>query len=353
MKIYNSLPHILLLTSFLCSFTVIANTAIHTAKNTTKLNTISKINAVMDKIMDENAYPGISMVISFNGNIYHHAQKGFINVETKTSANIDTKFRMYSVTKGLTILLTTKLAEQGVLGLHVPIGQYLPDLPIDKKKLTPQQLLDHKSGIRHYKGAQEWMALSQQHCQTPKDAIQYFINDPLISEPGKQEHYSSFAYVLLSAVIEASSGLTLENVMDKYLFSKSNVSRVTFDDPTAYNKDVNTSTFYEKANNIQIIAPAVDNSCKFGSGNINASPLEISHIFSAMYANNSASTDTFKKLFPLLSVSGEGLGGRSTLLVDPSNNVVIVIAANARGGNLQPYANEISDIIRLNQPLQN
>jgi CubicO group peptidase (beta-lactamase class C family) len=223
-------------------------------------------------------------------------------------------------------------------------------------QLTSLQLLNHKSGIRHYKGTDEWVKLMLEHCQTPNDAIQYFIKDPLIEIADEKEHYSSFGYVLLSAVMEASSGQSLEILMEKYLFNKSHVDRVDFDDPTNLNIDVNTSLFFEPSNNKQMIAPAANNSCKFGAGNINASPGAISKVFSAFNEGKLSSLKTVELLFsqfasheayPKLSLGGEGLGGRSVLLTYPTDNLVIVIAANARGGNLQPYANEIANIVRI------
>jgi hypothetical protein len=53
------------------------------------------------------------------------------------------------------------------------------------------------------------------------------------------------------------------------------------------------------------------------------------------------------KIFSKVSISGEGLGGCSVMVAYPRDNLVVVIAANARGGNLQPYASEIADIVRL------
>jgi len=349
------LPAYLLLIIFLLSFTAIAKPTKHTTKSTT----ITKIDKVMNKILQENSYPGISLAIFLNGQTYHHRQQGLINIEQKKAADQDTQFRMYSVTKGLTMLLAAILVEHKLLDVNAPIGQYLPNLPEDKKQLTAQQLIDHKSGIRHYQGMGEWVALMQQHCENPNDAIKHFINDPLIDEPGKNEHYSSFAYVLLSAVMEASSGLTMNTLMDKYLFNKSQVERISFDDPTQLAQDDNTSLFYEPVNNVQKVAPAADNSCKFGAGNINASAFAISKIFSAFNEGKLSSIETVELLFPKTSAidsspakasfGGEGLGGRSILHVYPNDNLVIVIAANARGGNLQPYANDIAEII-LSQP---
>jgi hypothetical protein len=61
--------------------------------------------------------------------------------------------------------------------------------------------------------------------------------------------------------------------MEKHLFDKSNVSRIAFDDPVNAPKDTNITLFYEPSNESHMIATHADNSCKFGAGTINTTPL--------------------------------------------------------------------------------
>jgi hypothetical protein len=39
------------------------------------------------------------------------------------------------------------------------------------------------------------------------------------------------------------------------------------------------------------------------------------------------------------------LGGRSVAVAYPTARTIVVIAANARGGNLEPYAHRIADAL--------
>ena len=79
----------------------------------------------------------------------------------------------------------------------------------------------------------------------------------------------------------------------------------------------------------------------FRSGAINASPESLLKVFSNFYSNNSANLPLPERI----SMGGEGLGGRSALIAYPKEKLVVIVVANARGGNLQPYASEIAEAL--------
>lgn len=298
-----------------------------------------KIDEILDRISQEHDYPGVSLAVSYDDKVYFK-QTGYADIAIGRSLNNETIFRMYSLTKGVTEILANLLVKNESLDLELPVAFYLPNIPIHLQEITVQHLLSHKSGIRHYSSNDEWLRLSQNHCTSPQMAMPEFINDSLISEPGEEINYTSFGYVLLSAVIEVAGKKPLEELMSEFIFVPSKALRIEFDNPEN-NERLNVTSFYEPVVEGYIEAPFVDNSCKFGAGAINASPESLLKVFSHFYSNNSAN-------FPLperISMGGEGLGGRSALIAYPKENLVVIVVANARGGNLQPYASEIAEAL--------
>jgi serine beta-lactamase-like protein LACTB, mitochondrial len=301
--------------------------------------TEGNIDEILDRISQEHDYPGVSLAVSYDHKVYVK-QTGYADIAIGSSLNNETIFRMYSLTKGVTEILANLLVKHGSLDLGLPVSFYLPNIPIHLQEITVQQLLSHKSGIRHYSGNDEWLRLSQNHCPSPHMAMPEFINDSLISEPGEEINYTSFGYVLLSAVIEVAGKKPFEELMSEFIFVPSKALRIELDNPKN-NGRLNVTSFYEPLEEGYIEAPFVDNSCKFGAGAINASPESLVKVFSHFYSNNSAD-------FPLperLSMGGEGLGGRSALIAYPKENLIVIVVANARGGNLLPYATEIAEAL--------
>jgi len=308
-------------------------------------NKTSEISDILSSIQTEQGYPGISLAISFGDNSYSD-QIGYADTSEAIALDSETIFRSYSLTKGLTEILSRILVRNKMLDLSSPISTYIPNLPIHIRQITGQQLLSHRSGIRHYHSNEEWLSLSMRDCDSPADILESFINDPLVVEVGKEKHYSSFGYVLLSNVIESAAGKSFVNLMSNYVLDPSGTQRTEFDNPKKLHENV--TKFYEPSNGEYLEAPDINNSCKFGGGGINSTPTEIAQIFSVYFSGKltkETSSQVSGSLPKRLNLSGEGLGGRSALVAYPNENLTVVIMANARGGNLQPYAAKIAELI--------
>ncbi len=77
-----------------------------------------------------------------------------------------------------------------------------------------------------------------------------------------------------------------------------------------------------------------------------ASPADIAKIYSAYYAGQLTPANTSVDYATgRISLGGEGLGGRSALVTYPQHKLTVVVAANARGGDLMPFANQIADVL--------
>lgn len=96
--------------------------------------------------------------------------------------------------------------------------------------ITLLQLATHMSGIRHY--ADESEARSRQHCSSVAEALKIFADDPLVHPPGASETYSSWSYVLLSAVLEGAPSKGYEQAMADLVFDPLGLSSPLIDDPS-------------------------------------------------------------------------------------------------------------------------
>jgi len=152
---------------------------------------IKHARLILDSIIQSGDYVGLSAAVTYKGKIVLADGFGYKNLDKKIKPDENTLFRIYSISKGLAGLLALKLVEEGKLDLDQPIGGIIPDLPDHLHAITPKQLLAHLSGIRHYNGWEEWNAISQDHCSSPFDALEVFIKDTLLFEPGEKVSYTS------------------------------------------------------------------------------------------------------------------------------------------------------------------
>jgi CubicO group peptidase (beta-lactamase class C family) len=125
-------------------------------------------------------------------------------------------FQIGSMTKQFTAISILMLHEQGKINVNDEIVKYLPDYP-NGKNITVHHLLTHTSGIKDYtKMKTLWAAAKKDH--SPKEFVDFFKNEPAVSNPGDIFKYNNSGYAILGHIIEVASGETYENFVEKHIF---------------------------------------------------------------------------------------------------------------------------------------
>ena len=229
--------------------------------------------SLLTAFYESNAVPiaGFSVTVLHRGKVAFSESRGVINVETQQAATPRTRYRIYSTSKSLTAVAAMRLAEQGRLDLDAPIGRLMPDLPEHVKPITARQLMGHRAGVRHYRSG-EWVSVSDWNCPGPRDAMVDFIDDPLEFEPGTTMAYTTFGYVLLSAVIESAAGESYDDAMRRIVFEPAAMTGTAIEGRSV--PGFSTATFYfgpgpddpDEWRPTSSYETPIDASCKFGGG---------------------------------------------------------------------------------------
>lgn len=131
---------------------------------------------------------------------------------------IDTRFNIASMGKMFTAVAVLRLWQEGRLDLDAPLLRCLPDYPVAEVagRITPRQLLSHSSGMGNY-----WQAVQVKPSNAFVETADYLrvIRDERPSfQPGERFGYSNSGYVLLGLAIEALTGETFAQHIDRTIF---------------------------------------------------------------------------------------------------------------------------------------
>ncbi len=162
-------------------------------------------------MMQHRRIPGLSATVAIDGRVVWSEGFGFANVEDSVPVCPVTRFRIASVSKPMTAAAMMKLHEEGRLDLDAPVERYVPSFPPKGTAITARQLASHRAGIRQYRDDVE--AATSGHYVDVVQSLDRFANDPLLFEPGTRHEYSSYGYVLLSAVMQGAAKQPFEQVM--------------------------------------------------------------------------------------------------------------------------------------------
>lgn len=179
-------------------------------------DTKAAIDGIAKQALSELHIPGLALCVLSHGSVLAAGAYGIADLENGVPVSAESRFSIASTTKEFTAAAILRLAESGALRLGDDVSRFLPDFPIRNRGVTIERLLDHTAGIRNLQdlGDRYW---SQTHFgATTRQLVDLFRNEPLDFEPGTDFRYSNSGYVLLGAVIEAASGETYGQYIERH-----------------------------------------------------------------------------------------------------------------------------------------
>ena len=163
----------------------------------------------LDQLRERYGVPGISVTILFPDGSSWVGVSGLANVAAKTPVTASTSFAIASVSKTFTAALVLALAQDGTIGLDVPVRTYLPDVKVNAR-ITVRQLLDHTSGLRDYffhPAIDKKLLTDRARVWNTTDAMKHV--GKAYFKPGTGWHYSNTNYLVLGMLAERVAGAPL------------------------------------------------------------------------------------------------------------------------------------------------
>ena len=301
-----------------------------------------------DSIREAMGIPGLSIAVSINDEIVWSEGFGFSDVENKRVVSPETKFRIGSVSKSLTSIGMAKLVKDGKLSLDDYVQTYVPDFPEKKHKFTVAQLATHQSGIPHYRMSDMFI---NRRFESVSESLDVFKKRKLKFQPGTGFQYSTFGYVLLSAVMEKASGMEYLQFMERAVFHPSGAYNTVADRQEI--EISGRSEFYKRGKTKK--AKKADLSYKWAGGGYLSTSEDLVRIVDGMdtllgeditellWTPRPLSDGTMNPQFyglgwrkytsksgtVAIHHGGVSVGGRAFLAVFPEENVTVVILANS------------------------
>lgn len=166
---------------------------------TTPSVTHSEIDKVITPYLKADQFSGVVLVQGPQG-LIHLKSYGMAVREHSVPTNVDTVFRIGSVSKQFTAALILHLQERALLSVDDPLSRFF-DIPKEWEGIKIHHLLTHTSGMAHdfsLSGA-EFAAY-----HTPEELLANVMATPLLHRegPGKRYSYSNIGYTLLAIVVE-------------------------------------------------------------------------------------------------------------------------------------------------------
>lgn len=197
---------------------------------------LAKLKVQMTALVENGDRSGLAYAIARDGKIVAMEALGKRNLERNLPMEIDTQFRVYSMTRPFTGSAALSLIEEGKLSLDDQVAKYIPDvakmkvMKADKETLEDQRtpltvrhLQTYTAGLGY---APDWPAkfsVKQSDVLNPDITIEQGIANlakrPLLYQPGSKWHYG-FSGDMLGRVVEVAAGQPLDVVLRQRVLDK-------------------------------------------------------------------------------------------------------------------------------------
>ena len=323
----------------------------------------------------EQNLPGLSVAVGVDGEIVWTEGIGWASIENKVPVSPAMRFRIGHVSKTLTSVAAGLLVDKQRLDLDDPVQKYLPDFPKKQWPVTVRQAMANVAGFRHYEG--EEADIPSGHCERASDGLAAFKDEPLLFEPGTQYHYSTYGWVLVSAVIEAAASEPFFSFMRTQVFEPLGMTATRPDSATESIPDRVTFYFPRFSGDNAfgpLLAKPADYSCFAGAGAFISTPSDLVRLGMALDHDRLLQRATVRTLqAPQTLTSGEEtgyglgwmldnvpvagesarlvhhasrslLGGTTSFMTFPDRGIVIAVTANTSYANTRVIALRIAEV---------
>ena len=211
---------------------------------------IAALRTELDALVAKDQFSG-AVLVAKNGKPIFSQAYGMADREKKIANTIDTRFRIGSMNKMFTATATLQLVQAKKLALEDTIGKHLADYPNKNlaDKVTIHHLLTHSGGTGDIFGPD--YEAKRLELRTLQDYVALYGKRDVKFEPGTDNAYSNYGFLLLGVIIEK---LTKQTYYDRVQASIFKVAKMTstsspFEDAKpianrsiAYTKDKKTWT---------------------------------------------------------------------------------------------------------------
>ncbi|MHA6313755.1 serine hydrolase domain-containing protein [Pantoea sp. S-LA4] len=186
-----------------------------------------QLSRLLDDLTRE-AFPAISIAIGKGDRLIWQYAAGYADIRNRVENSPDTAFGIGSITKVFIAVIILQLTEQRQIQLDDRLSDWLEETSLsgiaNAKAATIRQLLSHYAGIASWEDQPAWIQAARgkhliaNRFWLPEASLDYIRDQPPLSLPDENFHYSNSHFTLLGMLIERVTGHRLQDELDQRIF---------------------------------------------------------------------------------------------------------------------------------------
>jgi len=204
--------------------------AVTVARKAAPSGGLSVIDPIVQEAIRDGQIPGAVVLVGHDGQVIYRKAFGERSLEPRREAmTVDTIFDLASLTKVVaTTTAVMQLVQKGQIRVNEPVAKYIPEFAENgKEEITIRELLTHFSGLPpDLDLSQPW--------EGRETALRMAYAEKPIYAPGSRFLYSDVNFIVLGALVERVSGMSLQEYCEKNIFVPLKMTHTRFLPPVSW-----------------------------------------------------------------------------------------------------------------------
>ena len=171
------------------------------------------VSHLLTRAIAEECFPGAVLMVGYRGTlVYEQAVGAAALLPRPRRMTVETVFDLASLTKPIvTVTALMVLVDAGLVRLDAPVDRYLHTYRRPGGEApTLQQILSHCAGLPAWRPYYQTIDPSLPASARRRAVYAAVHGEPLIDRPGSSMRYSDLGFILLGELVEAMSGIPLD-----------------------------------------------------------------------------------------------------------------------------------------------
>src|ERR1044071_7276882 len=169
-------------------------------------NSSPDLDAIVQRVIARERVVGASVLVARGNQILLHKGYGFADLGLEAAAKDETVYHIVGPMMPITGVAILQQVERGKISLDDDISKFIPEFPLQGRRVSVRQLLDHTSGIVDYHYLGDPIEATSRQPKALDEVMALYAGKTWVNEPGTKWDWSISGFQLLVTIIERVSG---------------------------------------------------------------------------------------------------------------------------------------------------
>lgn len=261
-----------------------------------------KIDSVLNYFTANDKFMG-SVTIREKDKIVFDKAYGYADIANKVKADVNTKYKVGSITKMFTSAVIFQLIEEKKLTLDTKLAEYFPQIK-NADSISIKNLLNHSSGIYNFTNDSLFMDYAETP-QTRKSMLKRIADYGSVFNPNEKAEYSNSNYILLGYIIEDITKKRYKDVINERVIKKLKLKNTYY--YGKINPKRNEAYSYSFDGNNWVKREEWHESVTFAAGALQSTPTDLTKFIRALFEGDIIKKESLEEMKKIELGYGKGI----------------------------------------------